>query len=327
MVYSFGLRGPCAVALSLFMLVARPAHAGGPSEDAARKHFMAGVAYLQDQEGERYEEAYAEFKAAFDLSHSPKVLGNIGLCAMKLERDGEAIAAYTRYLAEVPDIDPDERAQIARDVETLNASASRLTMLVHQRGAVLYDTRFPVRGANISNVYTPVVGKVQYIVRPGHHVITLKIDGRDRAAWEVTAAAGAAVEHDFVIQDVPETAPPQPRAPLRIAPLVLTGVGVATLATGTVVGLVALGKVHDLEKTCPNDTCSQEAYPEVGRVRNWVRATDYLLLGGGVLTAGGIAWLLLPSSSSTAPTRGGERTNVGAICTVSGCYGTLRVGF
>jgi hypothetical protein len=307
-------------------LVAGLAHAADPSEEAARKHFMAGVAYLQDQEGERYEEAYAEFKAAFELSHSPKVLGNIGLCAMKLERDGEAVAAYTRYLAEVPDIDPDERAQIARDVETLTASASRVTILVHQRGATLYDTRFPVRGANISNVYTPVVGKNQYVVRPGHHLITLKIDGRDRAAWEVTAAAGAVMEHDFVIQDIVEAAP-STRAPLRVAPLVLTGVGAATLAAGTVVGLVALGKVHDLEKTCPNDTCAPEAYPEVGRVRTWVRTTDYLFLAGGILTAGGITWLLLPSSSAPARPRGEEKTNVGAICTVSGCYGTLRVGF
>jgi len=105
------------------------AHAGDVmNEKEAREHFRAGVHYLQDIEGERYEEAYAEFKAAYALSKSPKVLGNIALCAMKLERDGEAIELYTRYLREVSDIATDERAQIERDLETLKASAAPVSI-------------------------------------------------------------------------------------------------------------------------------------------------------------------------------------------------------
>lgn len=76
----------------------------GTSEEA-RSHFAAGVSLLQDPEGEKVEEAYREFRTAYDLSGSPKILGDMGFCAMRLERDGEAIEAYTRYLREVPDID------------------------------------------------------------------------------------------------------------------------------------------------------------------------------------------------------------------------------
>src|SRR6476661_7390454 len=61
----------------------------------ARSHFEAGVSLLQDPDGARYEEAYREFTAAYQLSKSPRVLGNVGLCAMKLERDAEAIDAYS----------------------------------------------------------------------------------------------------------------------------------------------------------------------------------------------------------------------------------------
>src|SRR5438093_310126 len=125
---SVGPRAASVVAGFLFSLSAHMASADAASEDAARKHFKAGVAYLQDPDGERYEEAYSEFKVAYELSNSPKVLGNIGLCAMKLERDDEAIAAYARYLAEVADIDPEERAQIKRDLETLSESAARITV-------------------------------------------------------------------------------------------------------------------------------------------------------------------------------------------------------
>ena len=315
----FCLRVTSVGALALVAMFTHPAFAGDPSEEAARKHFMAGVAYLQIKKASAtrsLRRVQSRFRS-FPLPQGPRERRPV---PMKLERDGEAIAAYTRYLAEVPDIDPDERAQIVRDVETLNASAVRVSMSVHQKGATLYDTRFPVRGANISNVYTPVIGKNQYAIRPGHHVITLKIEGRDRAAWEVTAPAGATLEHDFVIQpDVPVPTA-APRSTIRDATRGHRGGG-GDRAAGTVVGLVALGKVHQLEGICPNDACPSQSYSEVGKVRTWVRTTDYLFLAGGVVTAGGLAWLLLPSSSPSS------RTRVGGICTDTGCYGTFRVGF
>src|SRR5262245_33989950 len=78
----------------------------------ARARFTAGVNLLKDPEGPRYEEAYREFKAAYAASPSYKILGNLGLCAMKLERDEEAIAAYERYLKEGKDLDPAEVTQV-----------------------------------------------------------------------------------------------------------------------------------------------------------------------------------------------------------------------
>ena len=51
--------------------------------EEARTHFAAGVALLQDPKEPRYEEAYREFKAAYAAAPSYKILGNLGLCAMK----------------------------------------------------------------------------------------------------------------------------------------------------------------------------------------------------------------------------------------------------
>src|ERR1041385_1727713 len=86
------------VVLMVLGLLSVPQRARADDADAARQQFRAGIAYLEDTEGARSEEAYAAFKKAYELSKSPKVLGNIGLCAMKLERDGEAIAAYQSSL-------------------------------------------------------------------------------------------------------------------------------------------------------------------------------------------------------------------------------------
>ncbi len=56
-----------------------------PINDEARNHFNAGVNLIQDPDGPRYEEAYREFKAAYAAAPSWKILGNLGIAAMKLE--------------------------------------------------------------------------------------------------------------------------------------------------------------------------------------------------------------------------------------------------
>ena len=67
-----------------------PTTAAPAISEQAKRHFNAGVSLLQDPEGEKVEEAYRQFKTAYDLSASPKILGNMGFCAMRLERDSLA---------------------------------------------------------------------------------------------------------------------------------------------------------------------------------------------------------------------------------------------
>jgi tetratricopeptide (TPR) repeat protein len=72
----------------------------GGADDEAHALFAAGeVAY---REG-RYENALHYFRQAYDLSHRPVLLYNIGAAADRLRRDDETIAAFEQYLAEIPD--------------------------------------------------------------------------------------------------------------------------------------------------------------------------------------------------------------------------------
>ena len=114
----------------------------------AKKQFTAGVNLLDDPEGAKYEDAYHAFKRAYALSRNVKILGNIGFCAMHLERDGEAIEAYSTYLRETPDIDERERAQIQRDLATLSSTIARVRITVqHPANAFsLVDVRVQTRG-------------------------------------------------------------------------------------------------------------------------------------------------------------------------------------
>ena len=315
------------VALSLTSGVARADDEAARKAEALR-HFKAGVAHLEDQDGARYEDAYSEFKRAYDLSRSPKVLGNLGLCAMKLERDGEAIAAYTRYLKEVDDIDPEERVQVARDLEVLTTSVIFVTLRTHPSAATIVDTRLPVRGATITNFYDAEPPATTLKLRLGHHVLTLREDGKDRAQWEFSAVAGERLSHDFLARDEPPPRTAAPSRPPRTAPIVVTGVGAAALLAGGALGLVTLGKLHALESQCPQDSCPGSVFPgNVSSVRPLVRATDYLLLGGGLVAAAGATWWLVTALSGAAPARVGTTAWLDGACASRGCFAGVRGAF
>ncbi|HEY8077489.1 MAG TPA: hypothetical protein VIF62_25360 [Labilithrix sp.] len=267
----------------------------------ARQHFDAGVNLLQDPDGARVEDAYREFKKAYEIAPSPKILGNIGYCAMKLERDGEAIDAYSTYLREVPDIDAEERAQITRDLQTLTVGVARLSIEVDKPGATLVDVRVPVRGERITNTYTPAASKLDIGVRPGHHLITAKVDGFEDATWEVDAYASSRDKHTFAMQPkkiaVVTTPPPggEPKKSTNIVPWIVAGAGGVMLIAGTVTGIVALGKTSDISNACPNDACPRSFDLDGARssARTFVTVTDVLLIGGAVLAAGGVTWAIL----------------------------------
>ena len=321
--------------LCLLVLLPGVAIADDAGMEEARKHFKAGVAYLEDPDGARFEEAYRAFKKAYEVSHSPKVLGNLALAAMKLERDGEAIEAYTRYLKEVDDIDPQERAQCERDLATLVASAVKVRVRIDVRtkrppaALTLVDSRLPVQGNPVVNVHTPGKDTTDLVLRSGHHVLTVKDASRDLGQWDFVATPGGTLSHVFVLEDPPPAAsPPTQEAPSRAAPLVVTGIGVTALIAGGVMGIVTLGKVNRLEDDCPNDACVDPAYQsEVGSTRNFVRATDFLLLGGGVVTGVGLIWLIAASTSSSSkePARAGVR--VTPACGPHGCMGSMHGRF
>jgi hypothetical protein len=310
----------------LLVWSARSLARAGDISDEARVHFKAGVAFLQDPEGERFEDAYGEFRKAYALSRSPKVLGNIGLCAMKLERDGEAIDAYTRYLVEVTDIDPAEREQIARDLQTLKAGVVSATIDVTIAQSTVLDTRLPVVGSPVSNYYDAPKGTTVLRLRPGHHVVRLRVAGTELLPWEFTAEASMQLAHTFVAESRPAPEQPAPGG-ARVGPILLAGAGIATLAAGGVLGLATLGKVHTVDNECPQNVCPPSvASGDLSTAKDYVRATDFALLGGALLTAGGIVWYLLSGPHGAESPAAPHSSAMGA-CNATGCRANLEVRF
>ncbi len=177
----------------------------------ARKLFEAGVTLLEDKGGPRYEEAYRVFKSAYEDSPAPAILGNIALCAMELERDGEAIALYRRYLAEVTDIADDEREQIEKDIQVLEASSATLELEVTPEGTVVVDERTPATGPVVRNRYGPFdTTLVKLRVRAGAHRLRFEAPDGTRREASLVVKPGESRE---VRLERPSAEPPPPPAP------------------------------------------------------------------------------------------------------------------
>lgn len=316
-------------------LVTLPALAADVAiNEEARAHFTAGVNLLQDPDGARYEEAYREFKAAYAASPSWKILGNLGISAMKLERDGEAIEAYRKYLTDGgKQVEADERAQFQRDLATLESGVVRLTLDSDPPGAVIEDERFPTSGNAIRNAYA-TNGPLQIGVRAGRHRFTAKLAGRPDAVWEVELSPRQQQSYVFKFGEPSSAAPaaspaapaagPQPGAVsvdsgaakgtsgMRIGSYVALGVGVVGLGAGTLFALQAKGKYQDAndittrECGAGNGDCELgDAYPA------WKSASDdgdsaktLSLVGfivGGVGVATGVTLFVLSSGKKEEP--------------------------
>lgn len=284
----------------------------------SRAHFRAGVILLQDPDGARYEEAYREFKAAYAISPSPKMLGNIAYCAFKLERDEEAIVAYERYLKEATDIEPGERTQVEADLLTLRSGIVRLEVTVPTPGGTLIDKRVPAKGDAITNLYEVPAGKIVVAVRQGQHAMTLRLPKGETAAWTLAATPGGKYAHTF-------EPPVEPRiqSNAQVGPWVVIGTGALLLAGGGVTGYFAYQGSKKIEGDCPNSVCPS-GYgldSERARTSQLVQATDVLLVAGGVVAVGGLAWLFLSpkekgtTSASFRPTGACGPTGCSAFVT------------
>jgi tetratricopeptide (TPR) repeat protein len=110
-----------------------------------------------------------------------------------------------------------------------------------------------------------------------------------------------------------------------IGPFVLMGVGGAAILAGTVTGIIALGRVGDLEERCPNNICPFTYNPadDLAGAGDFVQVTDYLLFGGAAILGGGVLWLALGSGGSFAESSP-EAPAVAATCGPDGCMATVR---
>ena len=176
--------------------------------DEARAEFRKGVAALKHAEGPQYEEAYLHFQDAYAISPSPKILGNIGLCAMKLERDGEAIDAYEKYLATGSSVSFKEKLAIKRDLKTLHKRAATLVLSVSPDVVTVFDRRLLADAPPVVNKYDVTAGQIALRLHHGKHKISFEAPDHEPSELKITLEAAAEVSHDVVLAPLASDEPP-----------------------------------------------------------------------------------------------------------------------
>ena len=231
------------------------AHADVPVSPNANRRFKEGVRYLKTKDADRYERAYREFKAAYADSPSWKILGNLGIVAQELERDGEAIDAFKGYLeGGRKELSAAERRQFSEDLELLQAGHATVTLTTNPDGAWIVDEHVPDTGSAVVNRYGPTSGPLELRIRAGHHVVRAELSGYSTATWEFDQPAGSSEAHMFTLKDdsvvavaAPVTRSEPEQAPafvderptesgtngLRVASYVALGLGAVGIGAGT----------------------------------------------------------------------------------------------
>jgi hypothetical protein len=306
------------------MLLNSSARAGDAISEEAKAYFKNGVELIQEQPP-NYQDAYYQFRLAYEKSKSWKVLGNLGLCSFKLERDGDAIQYYSDYLkGGGNDIDPDERSALQRDLLVLNGNSAGVTLSSATPDIDITDSRAgssaPPQGYRLES------GQLALRLRAGTHTLTASHAGKTQR-WEVTLSPGRTETHSFDFAEPAVSAPlaapaakvaalpapastppltpaPEPAksgSPVRTAGFVTAGVGVAALAGGIVTGLMVKGKESDAKSLCRGLVCPDSAAAKFDSAQSLATVTNLLLIGGGALSAAGLGMIVLGGPKSEAP--------------------------
>lgn len=299
--------------------VPQPANAEETISAEARGYFRNGVELLQG-DPPNFQDAYYQFKLAYVKSQSWKVLGNLGLCAVKLERDGEALGFYEEYLRRGgDDINQEEREAIERDMLLIRGNGATLELTSKREELRIQDVR---TGSTLApQTYELEGGAKTLFVRAGGHRLTATASDGRSLVWEVTIEPGATLRHDFDFDapatereksdSRPESRNARYRAPTReeggggalaTVGFVTGGVGIAAFVGAGGTWLMAQSKEASARERCVNDVCDVSAKPLFRDANDLAVTSTVLLVSGGVLTATGVGLIIAGYGSSGSGT-------------------------
>lgn len=286
----------------------------------ARLHFENGVALLEASPP-NYQDAYRQFVLAYEKSgHSWKVLGNLGFTALNLERDGEALRYYQDYLDHGEDeVSREERKSIERELLLIEGNMARLTVQSPVEGARISVLR---KGSSVpAQLYPLEEGRAELGVRAGQLIIIAQAGDREQK-WEVVLSPGESKSHTFDFDDdeaamtvdsAPGTsasvtdrgdAPGQSTNAMRSVGYATGGLGIAAIVGAVITGVLSQEQAASAREQCINDVCPEFVENDFGAASDLALLTNVLFVGGGLLTAAGVTFVIVgaPSQESTAPT-------------------------
>lgn len=201
------------------LLVALLAQASAPpagAEDKAKAKVLLHEGLDFNRQG-HYAEALEKFQAAYAAYPSPKLWFNIGQVERALNHPVEAVEAFQKFLALVPDAEPENKEVAKSAVAEIESKLGRVRIKCETPGAEVV-----IDGKNVGPVPLPE----PLWATPGSHRVTITHVGFAPATENVEVSAGSTAL--VVIR----LAPPSPPAEITPPPAVTEAEG-AALPPGT----------------------------------------------------------------------------------------------
>jgi hypothetical protein len=297
------------VALSLAMS-SRPAFAA-PDEptaseraiEEARARFQKGVQLFREAS---YEGALAEFRRAYQLAPSYRILYNIAQVQFELHDHVEALKAFRQYLSEGgSEISTDRRAQVEADIQKLEGRVAYVEVATNVDGAQVLIDDVPVG-------LSPMKGAV--LVNSGPRRVAVSKAGYGATARNITVAGGDRVK---VAIDMTDSASPRalessskksaspsrdsgPSSSSRTA--VWVGLGTtAAFAVGTgAFALLASNAKSDFDRELERFPTTKARIDDArSRMKTYAAITDGL--GAATVVSGAVTLIIVVASGGAKP--------------------------
>ena len=261
---------------------------------------------------------------AESLYHAPTILGRLGECQVTLGKLVEGTENLNRVIREpLPPNAPPAYAQ-ARD-RAQGVLDSALPKIAKLR--IVVEPAAPGLEVLVGDKpVPPALLGAERPTDPGTHQIVARAPGYRPASAEVTLAEGGAESVSLALiadetaapppEKPPEPPPPQENPPAQPADTaaaqgsdktlayVLWGVGGAGLLTGTITGVMAMGKKGDLDDQCSsNGDCPKSAQGDIDSAKT-LALVSTIGFGVGIAgaAAGTVLYFMAPEGSAALPT-------------------------
>ena len=296
--------------------MAAPAYAqtgaqpGSPAaQEEAMQRFQRAVELYEEQD---YAASLIEFKKAYELAPSYKLLYKIGQVSYKLRDYAGALKSFEQYLLEGGDeITPGRRSEVQEELNLLKAQTGRLDITSNVFGAEVSIDDVPVGTTPLD---TPV------LVSVGKRKITVMAEGRQSVSQVVTVAGQEVRKLNF---DLPELTGEtktiyQKETPSKMTTWSWVGIGAAgALGIGaSITGIMASNASDELsDMSYVGNQPTAEIEDQQSKVDNLALTTD-ILAGAAIVTLGTtLIWTFSrpdppPEFDSQPPPENAKRPNV-----------------
>jgi tetratricopeptide (TPR) repeat protein len=278
--------------------------------EEARARFQKGVQLYREGS---FESALAEFRRAYQLAPSYRILFNVGQVQFELHDHVEALKAFRQYLSEGGnEIPTDRRTQVEADIQKLEGRVAYLDIATNVDGAQITVDDVPV---GTSPLRAPV------LVNTGPRRVAVSKTGHGATARNVTVAGGDRIKISLDMTEATASRQPidlssrrQPGKVEVVSQPNRTGVWIGVVATG--IFAIGTGTFALLTREAKGEFDRElEKYPTTreriddarSRMKTYAGLTDGF--GTATIVSGGVTVLLaLTSGGTKASTQQGSPT-------------------